>query len=585
MQERPCPQEQTLELEHQSFSISAVEQLFKDNALLAVIENDRGASNSLLLSHCVTLHNCGQIDFTSLTTKPEFEALSGWQFFSVQHFFVQAIPMLDALPGQMMELVNRLVVKGGNDLAANEPNRAFRVWCERNPSKRQELVESARAGDSRSIDHLTFALEAGRDLAEARSIARAYEDRRRISALTALARLPHGTANELKETVDTIAPFVSSSSSDEVRASVLRTAMDIFGVAKAELSPEAQDVCRRALDGCGSITLHNAAVVLWVDEAILSAAVVGMLLSALERVDLEHRGTVDALDQGLSVLVKRGFAEQAVTFVVKFFSRHEGKADLKDFDSFGYQLVSSSPAALSIAAVQFLLNGTRALCDGFEALLRRHSREDRPLHVNTSDFGLSDDELQFVCRKAIGYFFMQPVTAASVLISAIRGADPELKQIFQNLLFNPLLRSYGGKLREYLEGIDVSDAAYDDVRHALERANSYLAGLKAVGDIRELKPSEQHRRLQRAQFADDMITATKEAEKESVMLSLVSKSILLYGRRSVTFMTGPGEAEKRPIELELQSHSFTMEHPRLEVVDAVGLDEMLRTFRAERFIR
>lgn len=57
--------------------------------------------------------------------------------------------------------------------------------------------------------------------------------------------------------------------------------------------------------------------------------------------------------------------------------------------------------------------------------------------------------------------------------------------------------------------------------------------------------------------------------------------MLLYGNRSLSFVDD-GQDNRRPIEVELHSHGISYEMPRMEVVDPVGLDCILRTFRQER---
>ena len=57
----------------------------------------------------------------------------------------------------------------------------------------------------------------------------------------------------------------------------------------------------------------------------------------------------------------------------------------------------------------------------------------------------------FIAHKAIGYFFMKPVTAASVVISLMRVApNDEVLDELGKLLLNPLLMNYPGSVRQYL---------------------------------------------------------------------------------------------------------------------------------------
>jgi hypothetical protein len=81
---------------------------------------------------------------------------------------------------------------------------------------------------------------------------------------------------------------------------------------------------------------------------------------------------------------------------------------------------------------------------------------------------------------------------------------------------------------------------------------------------------------------DEMQDARKEAEKQSVFLSLVSRSVVLHGRRTLSYVQAQGQ-NIEPMEMELHAHSFEFEMPRQEVLDPIGIDYVLRVFRAERF--
>jgi hypothetical protein len=58
----------------------------------------------------------------------------------------------------------------------------------------------------------------------------------------------------------------------------------------------------------------------------------------------------------------------------------------------------------------------------------------------------------------------------------------------------------------------------------------------------------------------------KDAEKQSVLFNLVHRSVLLYGRRSITYVQEPGN-KRRPVSMDLHSFSHSIELPRSEVID------------------
>lgn len=97
---------------------------------------------------------------------------------------------------------------------------------------------------------------------------------------------------------------------------------------------------------------------------------------------------------------------------------------------------------------------------------------------------LKPTELVFLCRKAIGYFFLHPVTAASVLVAVLRIATDEVADNVELLLAEPLLLNYGGDIREYLKSIDASDPAATRVQSALTRNESFLQAIRNIPNSR-----------------------------------------------------------------------------------------------------
>jgi hypothetical protein len=164
------------------------------------------------------------------------------------------------------------------------------------------------------------------------------------------------------------------------------------------------------------------------------------------------------------------------------------------------------------------------------------------------------------------------------LVACLRGCDPATAKTIGELLFDPLLVNYGGKARDYLKTIKKDDTAYGPIKAALKAADIFIKGLKIDPQIKELRPSEYHYSVERRHAGDWMRKVQKDAEKHSVFLSLVHRSVLLYGRRSITYVQEPGN-KRRPVSMDMHSFSHFFELPRSEVIDPVGLSIMLLAYR------
>lgn len=181
--------------------------------------------------------------------------------------------------------------------------------------------------------------------------------------------------------------------------------------------------------------------------------------------------------------------------------------------------------------------------------------------------------------------FLRPISAASFVVSLLgrAPADPPLQGGLEALLLNPLLINFSGNVAEYLG----SRAAIEEepvkaaIQRSLDGLERYLAGLRSVGEIAALHPSLEHRDAYRRHFAGEMARSFKKAQAESVLMQLVHKSVLLYGRKAIHHVIGP-EGEINRMETHLGSHGTQIEVPRLTILDPHGLDYMLRVFRHER---
>jgi hypothetical protein len=462
-----------------NFDKGTIEAQFKDGSLIATLSDGRWMTDDAgVVDEFVAMHNAGTIDLAAVVKHGAFDKLGGHNFFVVQHFFNRAIPKLEnILTSGMMELVVTLVRKGGTDLAANEPNRAFLEWCSTDPTRADFVMHAARSGDELAQSHLTFALQARKDIASAQMMARDSAANVRLSALTALSRILHRTDEERADTVAAIRPLLDAEPDDALKAHVLMAAINPFEQAGVALAEEAKQVVKLATGQPGPICVHQAAQLLFNCKACLSSEMVSDLLACARYVNAEHGGTINLLDVVLGKLLKTGHGAAAVQFAKDVLSRRDGALRAEQFDGFARDLAQNRDA-LHALVLDWLLSGKQRLCQAVSDFLRQPGETLIPLDLQ---FGsLTETQTYFVCRKAVGYLFLQPVLAGSILVSALRTAQDALAVTIVDLLFDPMLVNYGGALRSYLEDIKPDDPAHGQVSNALERQASYLTGLDAA---------------------------------------------------------------------------------------------------------
>jgi hypothetical protein len=373
---------------------------------------------------------------------------------------------------------------------------------------------------------------------------------------------------------------VEHAADDHLLGNAVASALDLAAKTGQLTSTELFEIVRRVSEMAGPSATLLCARALWTHGGALTQPVLELLLRPLQALDPSHKGTIRELDHGLATLLDSPHDHLALDFIATLFASVDGALALSDFSSFGRKLIEADERFHPVF-IRWMLSGNRALCEGVGRLLQGEDLKGIPLNIDFSAFRLSPVQLVFLCRKAIGFLFLQPVTAASIHVAVLRACDDEVAIQVRSLLVEPLLLNYGGSVKAYLDGIVQGDRAWPNVQAALTLGEQYLTDLASIGVIKELHPSEHDRQLEHLRFHDEMQNAHKEAQKSSVLLSLVRRSVILYGKRSLTYVEEPNDV-RRPVEMELMPHGVTIEVPRMQIVDPVGLDYMLRVFRVER---
>lgn len=531
--------------------------------------------NDPFVAQCVELHNKGDIDLVVIPTAGPFKNIDGHSFFTAQHLYCEAIPKLKADVTALMECCSALVKQAGNDGAAGQPNRAFEQWCVANPDQAQSVVAQADTGDPLAKQFAPFALRSANDISTAVRFVQSYNDERRVGAMHALAHMRYADAASAYAVIDALLPFIGSGIDENVRLNALRAAFDIL-----KAHPEqsiASALIQVAATDAGPSTLHALAEVIWLHHALLDDAALLQALTALQAVPRENLGTINILDSGLRHLLTTSRGDFALDFLTDLL--RDPALTIENFDSIAHELRSSDPERLYRLIVRWFLSGSITLCNNVTELIGVD--KERPFDTTVAPLGLTEVEQLFLCRKAIGFLFIKPVVCCSIIVSVLRAATSERAEEIAALLFDPVLLNYGGSAKDYLKSLAEDDTAHPYVEKALALDDAFHQGLDSVGVIKELHPSDYQRNAVWQRTRDEMRAVHKLAEQKSVLIHLVHRSTILYGKRSLTYISDPA-GNRRAVSMDLKSFGTTIELPRHEILDPVGLDYMMRVFRVEK---
>lgn len=561
------------------------------NSLCNHTWSPRNGDHKLAVKAAADIHNAGEFDILQLFAGPEIEAIEGHTFFTVQQFFCKILPLIDAEVSDVIKCVNRLVQQAGHDGAASMPYGSFREWCACRADRPREALAMIKENPDEELGVLSFVLEAGAKydqeayVNEAIAFVGSARDHERRQAITALGRIDLSGNERLRTAVlDALDTVFASHKNDNDVSNAIYSLLDIFAREPDILSERVEHLLQEACKKSGPLTLHAFAHTLWQHCKLLTENTFDSLLEALLDVDPEHAGTIDEIDLALAQIDLAIHRERMAGFLEKFLLKKAGAVNVRAFDSLIHKLLNEHKDTLGWLTCKWFLKGDHVLCNAIAEIVQGGGQDDFELYADMSAMRLTDQERIFVSRKALGYLIMTPVAASSFLVSALRSASDEAAVAISDLLFEPLLINYPGRPREFLQTIsnNKEDSAARHIDSALKRLDCYLESMRSIERLPELEPSERQRRIQMERRSEVFSSAFNEAQERSVLLSLVHKSVVLYGNRTVDYIRADETGKKRRIENQMHAQEISIDWPRLDTVDPVGLNYLILKFRIER---
>lgn len=534
-----------------------------------------------------TLHNDGRIDLLAALDGFDDDGDS-FRFYEIQQFYSHTLPKLDAEPTAMLKAVRRLVKEGGPNRDGGFIALPLRNWCAQRTRGRSiaELldfteprdgwylrlaIEGASASDPDGALDWAFALIAG-EPGPARTAA--------LEALGSLGNTPDRAAHAITALSDQLEPEVD----DLILGIALLAAVELHGRNDHANPADTAKILDIAASRGGPEMRLRAMTALWFQWKGAAPIILDRLIDIAKTIAADETGALENLDHTLYQMASGDEIERAINIVASLLSANHGRLSVHRFGSFEHQLLTKHRARFSTLAVEWFVSGDRALGEGVMALVSKVHGAPMQLRPDIRPFGYGSAELIFLARKAVGYLFSTPISAASLLMAIMRSGVADAIKGATELMFDPLLVSYSGELGTFLRkaATDTEDPASPHVTAAVKQLDHYLDGLRGVGRVKALDPSERERIIEWRRQQQEMEEAMKASEKQSIFSQLATKVALLYGNRSITYVPAYGDQPERRLVTEMQSHEHSQEFARMSVVDPHGIDLMLRHFRVER---
>ena len=526
------------------------------------------------------LHNRNEIDLFSVTRPEVLAPFAGPRFFTGQNLFLKIIPDLEATLDEMTAAVSTLVTAGGADMASTWPNGSFREWCEKDQSRSEEVIARSLAGDEAISPFLVFALQAVGDLDLILGCISDNAPQVQMSAVSAAARLGELGEDQRASIYTAFEGLLDRGTEPDLTATILGAVLAVASEGNDLDLPVVQDLVRRCLADPSDGIAHVAARGVSWGQISSDAEILNEVLVRLLETNPKNNGTIQEIDTGLNRLLEGDASHAAIDFAGRLVSKSGGAISLQDLSGFAHKLIDSPNALRGYAIGSWLIHGDITL--GL-SLGRVVGLEEQPVEISVDQFNLTEPQIIRLCRRAIGFFLLHPVLAASVLVSVARTADARSQKQISDLLYNPVLLNFSGRVRDYLLSIGQNDPAYETVERALKAIDKLVEGFKLAGTINELRPSTNERFVASMYEFDEQREVESSATEQSIFANMFHRSVVLYGNKTISYVRDAQGGKKR-FETELHSHGFSYELPRLNMFDPVSLEFLHRSFISERVI-
>lgn len=536
----------------------------------------------------VPLHNARTVNLVDVFLQLKNKPGAGHDFFLTRHVIEQALPDLDAPVEPVMRCVQHLYQEAGRDMAAGQILGSFRTYCERMPERIGEALGIVEANPPDLLALLPSILAAGAEVDACRyqaQTARLTAHDRLDVRQTAVFAMGVIRCADPGEALKALEVSLQQSEDDHLLGNVVRSTYRLLQLDRG-LQERAMKLMDRALQKGGEQALHAAADLYWLESKELKEhePVLEVLRRHLPRVPPKNTGTIKSIDRGLAQHMKQS-PERSFALLESLLPALGGNSFAEHFDSVAH-LLEADQALLSKMMTRWFMRGHSALCKAIHHVVVTQSHGKKlELSVDSAEVIPNDTvHVTFLARKAVGYLLMHPVAAASVVVSIMRIAPEEALPELAGLLFDPVLLNFPGVTEDYLaaQAETSSGKVQASIKAAIAELEKYLKRLRAIGSISELHPSNEQREAHRRHFSRLVSESFKQAQAQSVFMQIASRAVLLYGRKSISHVYGSDGTPHRT-EIPLSPHGVTIDIPRVEQLDPLGMDYRLRVFRQEQF--
>ena len=532
-------------------------------AAQAALDEEAWAS---LASMALEAHQSGRTDLVAALGRDETSPINH----PTQRFIGLVLPEFDLPVEQMAGLITTLSSRSRGKGIPHNLHTGFSAWLERDaarPAAALAALETGRAPADllNSILFTGLRLDAGTFLPKTIGLLRDGTTDQRETAAGLLGRFDKFTPSQQTEAVEHLERALSSAVGADVTA-LLRALL-----AAAVRSTNDPDIGLRALSlVAGRADAHVREAVsleMMFDIEKVSDALAIAALAPLHDVETAESATINAIDHILSHKIPGRLETEKAQLLDAILARRI--VTMSDLQSTGNALLTGDRDSRDATIRRWLTSEKLSHFVAVRDICGHYTERAATFDLDFS--GLSRKQAERVARRSCVVLVLHPETVASILASLMRTGPADAVPRIEALLFDPLLVSYWNGPRAYLESIlpDAPAAMAASIQRVLARHDQYKEAIEATQTLRELRPSQHQRFLVELQRREQSRAIDKSARSQSFIANLFPTSVLLYGDSAIYDMHLSDDQVVRQ-ETPMQTHEFSQEIPRLEVIDPFG---------------
>lgn len=534
-----------------------------------------------------TLHNERSLDLIAAFASDNITCLDNQTFFRIQRVFCLALPKISCSVAEAVTISRVFFERAEPDLAAGAAYAALRDWLQLQPHRSDEaltIIQKDLDGDIGIVHHVLLA-GAKHDLQkyveEALHLSHQSQPHIRHRALFALGRmdLEHHNAI-LRRVLERLTQVFRSPDTDQDAAHAMEAALTLHLRTGGRFAHVLESVLVEASANPSPIMRHTIAAAFRFGREEYTEVMIDAILSILRHADRDAPDTIDRIDLTLSRWDLDDDRKRVLRFLSSLLTHTDAAIGIDALPEFRASLINGSRHLLPWYVVSFLLTGHPRLCRAAYDLLPDNGAPAR-LDIDLETFALDSPWIPFLARKIIGYCLTKIQSASALLLSCLRAACPDNRDELESLVLSSFLLNYPTAI-EYLEAaVSPADPAAMSVTRLSSSLDAYLVGLKRAGVCTAFQPPERQQQFQARQQADLVRKIWKEAKKRATLLQFTTQSIVLYGAGSIYYQHAHADSSPTRKEMSFASHRQTIDLPRLQVIDPVGLQNVIVSFQME----